>query len=306
MSPLLPKDWNVHAWWELVFKVVTGGPFGAYDLFVNNGTRNINNLAAQQLTNQVLDHYKSDVMDDMHSNGVTKIRVSYYFGGVEAQYFVFDAVGATKTGWFSRNRLLETSYDIAALATAVGKGGEYFSIEGDIVSSSSIHRHFYVNEGYYGCSGDLGWTLIVDGPGPCSMESLPTTAVYFVNTPSYSLMPGTMADFMAVFVEKGTCISSGISTSKEYLLINETEEIQQKINAIKTNLTIPVNTTSQYHRSKTCAEDERMTSRAIGFVLGVGLISVLSALILFPDIHTLIRHAMERVCEKTGQNNLTK
>lgn len=61
----------------------------------------------------------------------------------------------------------------------------------DIVSSSSIHRHFYVNEGYYGCSGDLGWTLIVDGPGPCSMESLPTTAVYFVNTPSYSLMPGS-------------------------------------------------------------------------------------------------------------------
>lgn len=59
-----------------------------------------------------------------------QIRVSYYFGGVEAQYFVFDAVGATKTGWFSRNRLLETSYDIAALATAVGKGGEYFSIEG--------------------------------------------------------------------------------------------------------------------------------------------------------------------------------
>lgn len=61
----------------------------------------------------------------------------------------------------------------------------------DTVSTSSIHRHFYVNEGYYGCSGDLGWTLIVDGPGPCSMESLPTTAVYFVNTPSYSLMPGS-------------------------------------------------------------------------------------------------------------------
>nr|XP_034313053.1 uncharacterized protein LOC105330311 [Crassostrea gigas] len=122
---------NVHSWcMELVFKVVTGGPFGVYDLFVKNGTHNTDNLAAQQLTNQVKEHYKSDVLDDIHSNGVTKIKVAYYSGGVEAQYFVFDAVGATKTGWFSRNRLLESSYDIAALATAVGKWGEYFSIEG--------------------------------------------------------------------------------------------------------------------------------------------------------------------------------
>ncbi|XP_052686836.1 uncharacterized protein LOC128165943 [Crassostrea angulata] len=108
---------NVHSWWELVFKVVTGGPFGAYDLFVKNGTRNTQNLTVQQLTNEVKDHYKSDVMNDIHSNGVTKIRVSYYSGGVEAQYFVFDAVGATKTGWFSRERLIETSYkNITALA----------------------------------------------------------------------------------------------------------------------------------------------------------------------------------------------
>ena len=59
-----------------------------------------------------------------------QIRVSYYLGGVEVKYFVFDAVGATKTDWFSRSRLLETNYDITALTTAVGKSGEYFSIAG--------------------------------------------------------------------------------------------------------------------------------------------------------------------------------
>lgn len=168
---------NVHSWcMELAFKVVTGGPFGVYDLFVRNRTHNTKNRAAQQLTNQVKEHYKSDVLDDIHSNGVTKViqffsflsklihyyksvfkswriyifkclygnnicyiiiplnifqvRVSYYSGGAEAQYFVFDAEGATKTNWFSRNRLLETSYDIAALTTALGKFGEFFSIEG--------------------------------------------------------------------------------------------------------------------------------------------------------------------------------
>nr|XP_034311396.1 uncharacterized protein LOC117684241 [Crassostrea gigas] len=121
---------NVHSWWELVFKVVTGGSFGVYDIFVNNGTHNTDNLAAQQLTNQVKEHYKSDVLDDIHSNGVTKIRVSYYSQGSEAQYFVFDAVGATKTGWFSRDRLLNTSYDMKALAEVKNQEGEFFSIQG--------------------------------------------------------------------------------------------------------------------------------------------------------------------------------
>nr|XP_022314700.1 uncharacterized protein LOC111119136 [Crassostrea virginica] len=248
---------KVHSWWELVYKVVTGAPFGAHALLINNGTRNTNNLAAQQLTNQVLDHYKSDVMDDMHINSVTKIRVSYYLGGVEVKYFVFDAVGATKTDWFSRSRLLETNYDITALTTAVGKSGEYFSIAGDTVSGGgALKRHFYVNEGYYGCEGDQGWVLVVDGPGPCLMDQVSTTTVYFVNTASFSLTPGVTADFMAVFVERGICSgtspapSSTTVPSNGYLLINETEKLEKKITEIKTNLTVPVNTTSQYLRDK--------------------------------------------------------
>ncbi|XP_062618863.1 uncharacterized protein LOC134280470 [Saccostrea cucullata] len=120
----------VHSWWELVYKAVTGGPFGAYELFTSDNTRNINNLAAQQLTNQVLDHYKSEVFNNWQSNDIYKIRVSYYAGGTEAQYFVFNATGSTKTNWFSRYRVLESSYDISAFAVTTGKGGEYFSIKG--------------------------------------------------------------------------------------------------------------------------------------------------------------------------------
>lgn len=56
--------------------------------------------------------------------------------------------------------------------------------------TSPVHRHFHVNQGYYQCLKDLGWTHVVDGLGPCSYETLPTTAVYYVNTSSYSLMPG--------------------------------------------------------------------------------------------------------------------
>ncbi|XP_062606384.1 uncharacterized protein LOC134268212 [Saccostrea cucullata] len=134
---VVPDNWSdglfpgaVHSWWELVYKAVTGGPFGAYELFTSDNTRNINNLAAQQLTNQVLDHYKSEVFNNWQSNDIYKIRVSYYAGGTEAQYFVFNATGSTKTNWFSRYRVLESSYDISAFAVTTGKGGEYFSIKG--------------------------------------------------------------------------------------------------------------------------------------------------------------------------------
>ncbi|XP_052686838.1 uncharacterized protein LOC128165945 [Crassostrea angulata] len=301
---MVPTKGNVHSWWELVFKVVTGGSFGVYDLFVNNGTHNTDNLAAQQLTNQVKEHYKSDVLDDIHSNGVTEIRVSYYSQGSEAQYFVFDAVGATKTGWFSRDRLLNTSYDMTALADVKNKTGEFFSIRGDF-SKGKVQRHFYINEGFYDCK-DKGWVVVVDGKdGSCDMDKAHETTVHYVSTKSYSSMPGETADFMAIFVDRSrdTCNcgweSSTTSTpSNEYLLVNETEEIRKRIDIIKKKLIVPMNSTSKYQRSKTSAKDERMSSHAMGMVLGVGLISAFFALILLPDIYTLIRYALKRVCEK--------
>jgi hypothetical protein len=76
----------VYSWWELVFKAVTGGPFGAYDLFISNNTRNTDNMAARQLTNQILDHYKSDVINDWQNSGISKVRYLLIF-------FLFQPMG---------------------------------------------------------------------------------------------------------------------------------------------------------------------------------------------------------------------
>ncbi|XP_056000166.1 uncharacterized protein LOC130048073 [Ostrea edulis] len=177
----------------------------------------------------------------------------------------------------------------------------------DTVSAPSINRHFYINEGYYGCSGDLGWTLMVDGPGPCPMDWETSTKVYFVNTLSYSLMPGLTADFMAILVEREICNKeSSSSPSNEFLSINETEEIQRRISSMKSNLTVPVNSTSQYIRTKTCAEDDRFSSRAIGTALGAGLISLLAALILFPDIKKVIYFSFQQLTAVCKRNDADK
>jgi hypothetical protein len=77
----------VYSWWELAFKAVTGGPFGAYDLFMSNDTRNTDNMAAQQLTNQTLDHYKSDVINDWQNSCIFKVRYLRVFKKLLSYHF---------------------------------------------------------------------------------------------------------------------------------------------------------------------------------------------------------------------------
>ena len=104
--------------------------------------------------------------------------------------------------------------------------------------------------------------------------------------------------------------SSTTVPSNGYLLINETEKLEKKITEIKTNLTVPVNTTSQYLRSKSCTNDERTSSRAMGMVLGAGLLSALAAFILFPDLQTVCSHILKGICnlcrKRKQQNQLLK
>jgi hypothetical protein len=54
-------------------------------------------------------------------------------------------------------------------------------------------------------------------------------------------------------------------------------------------------------RRKICAEDERISSRAIGTVLGAGLISLVATFILFSDVVGVIVfsfQAMTAVCKR--------
>uniref|UniRef100_K1PBB8 Uncharacterized protein n=1 Tax=Magallana gigas TaxID=29159 RepID=K1PBB8_MAGGI len=209
---------NVHSWcMELAFKVVTGGPFGVYDLFVRNRTHNTKNRAAQQLTNQVKEHYKSDVLNDIHSYGVTKIRVSYYKGGAEAQYFVFNAVGATKTGWFSRDRLLETSFNNITTLTDIRprKLLDSRDFNFGVDYKNPVSRRFFINEGYYECGGDLGWVVVIDGPGPCSMDKGKTSTISVDFCPRGTMKYTSFRGFCPLDTHKGYALDPLGEKAKE-------------------------------------------------------------------------------------------
>ena len=68
-----------------------------------------------------------------------------------------------------------------------------------------------------------------------------------------------------------------------------TKQQQEKIENIKKNLTVDVKETNAYKRKKISAHDDRPSAKAVGSILGIGVLSVVFCLIVIPDIPTLIR-----------------
>ena len=72
--------------------------------------------------------------------------------------------------------------------------------------------------------------------------------------------------------------------------INDTEAIQKRIEEIKRTLTVPRNSTNSFQWSKMCMADDRTSSRTIGYVLGIGLLTALLAFIVLPDLPVMAIH----------------
>ena len=77
--------------------------------------------------------------------------------------------------------------------------------------------------------------------------------------------------------------------SKIYFKGTLTKKQQQKLDNIKKNLTVNARETNAFKRTKTSAPDHRPTAKAMGAVLGAGLLAVLFCAIVIPDIPKLYR-----------------
>jgi hypothetical protein len=59
-------------------------------------------------------------------------------------------------------------------------------------------------------------------------------------------------------------------------------------------------------RSKTCAEDDRVSSLAIGTIFGAGLLSLLGVAILFSDIIGVIVFSYEQIADLCKRIDVNK
>ncbi|KAK7477234.1 hypothetical protein BaRGS_00031545, partial [Batillaria attramentaria] len=92
------------------------------------------------------------------------VRLSVYEHGREMAYVEFNGRGSNYMNWFSRDRIISSSW--TDLRT---QPQNYFSIEGDV--RPSLERQFFINRNYGGCPNDSGWLVVLDMPDPCSWGS---------------------------------------------------------------------------------------------------------------------------------------
>ncbi|XP_071133619.1 uncharacterized protein [Mytilus edulis] len=121
------------------------------------------------------DHKRRSIIDRWNRDAedlIDQVRVDLYKDSQVDAMFLFDGKGSTSVSWFSKERLLQSSYqDLSRTATT-----NYFSMDGYY----SADRHFYINSAHGGCPNDFGWLLIIDprlrsstsGSGGCSFDHL--------------------------------------------------------------------------------------------------------------------------------------
>ena len=63
----------------MVFKVATGGQFGIYELYKSDYELNTCNELAQQYNNDVTEHYKSCLVNQWSTLGITRVCMCLFF-----------------------------------------------------------------------------------------------------------------------------------------------------------------------------------------------------------------------------------
>lgn len=119
----------------------------------------------------IRDHQRRSIIDhwNRREDLIDQVKVELYKGKHVDAAFVFDGNGSTSTSWFSKERLLQTTYNDLASTTLTN----YFSIKGHYTTD----RIFFINNIYTGCINDKGWLMVVDSrfrlpAGACSYERL--------------------------------------------------------------------------------------------------------------------------------------
>ncbi|XP_060063054.1 uncharacterized protein LOC132543556 [Ylistrum balloti] len=162
--------------WTPVMKLAHGqGVGGAVDVrdlwkgtyTVNEGDANAMSIAAGTKA------YKSSIVDKWSDYYISAVRISFITGGKEKAFAVFDAHGADKNSWFTKARVLYSSWnDLGPTSTT-----NYDSIDGH----QPHGRNFYMNRNYGGCQNDAGWFIVSEAQSyGCSWEKKTSVKPYYL------------------------------------------------------------------------------------------------------------------------------
>ncbi|XP_060083121.1 uncharacterized protein LOC132562397 [Ylistrum balloti] len=140
-------------------------------------------------------HFRSGLIDEWETLNPTQVKFSLYTSGIEVVYITLNATDSDLTSWFSKERLLSTSFtDLTTNSTT-----NFFSLSGPNAS-----RRFYIHKSYGGCPNDIGWVQIMDGQGVCFYDTAVAYPKFMYSSNNQSGLVGTdtvVAEVLAIFMK---------------------------------------------------------------------------------------------------------
>lgn len=165
--------------WQFVFRAQSGNGVHVYDAWVSGRDARTTFPTEEENYSFGNDHYRNPVVDSWNNLGVMFVRVTLYDKyGKEVAFVLFDGVRTDKMNWFSKERILDSSWSQLRYDSPLN----HASIAGE----AGLNRRFFINVRYTGCENDHGFMLVLDrGPMPCNYEKLPNHPLLL-----YSEFPG--------------------------------------------------------------------------------------------------------------------
>ncbi|XP_061193477.1 uncharacterized protein LOC133201704 [Saccostrea echinata] len=109
-------------------------------------------------------HLRSPLIDQWNSLNIVKIRVVFGGLGKTLAFLEFDGSGSNKEDWFSKSRLLHSSWSDLKSSSHTN----FFSMNGH---NADLKRHFFINKQYGECPNDIGWLVVIDRIPVCPWEN---------------------------------------------------------------------------------------------------------------------------------------
>ena len=180
--------------WTVLFRAQAGNGIRVYDAWESSqGTRDSLPADMMKYTDR---HYRNPLVDSWNTLRVALVRLALYENGREVAFLLFDGVGTDKMNWFSKERILDSSWNHLRYDSPLN----FASVAGD----GRYGRRFFINIRYGGCENDHGFIVLEDcGTQPCSYEKNPQQPQIL-----YSRFPG------------GTRWQSMLFGSADYMVIS--------------------------------------------------------------------------------------
>ncbi|KAL5008234.1 hypothetical protein ScPMuIL_013815 [Solemya velum] len=160
------EEWDIYYTliddWSLVFRAAAGNGESVYDTWINTTTQTDHAGACQILQPQprCSGHYKNQIVDGWNNADITQVKLELHSAGRRVAYVIFDGTGSDYSNWFSKDRILESSWsDLTPSAYYTS-----FAMEG------WEHRTVLIFQGYGTCTTDVAWMSVVAFQGFCSWD----------------------------------------------------------------------------------------------------------------------------------------